>query len=220
MARKMHFAAIALGLLLCSIARAADPLPVVSKVALQPLAAHVKQLAEALDYLGNPLPEQVQQNLALALKEPVPEKQVQLIQQILDPLCLVGVQINPEARVKVAIGPAAAELLENGWRQFLVKVQNDAGVSAELKASCPQNGNVYSRPQDRQTVTPEMGRDRWLDMQMFNSRPVNKGLSGLELEYRIIQLYSRDTGKRQATIGFNVGQGTQDVGFRSEISIL
>src|SRR5258706_3099735 len=220
MVRKMHFAAIALGLIFCSIARAADPLPVVSKVALQPLAAHVKQLAEALDYLGNPLPEQVQQNLALALKEPVPEKQVQLIQQILDPLCLVGVQINPESRVKVAMGPAAAELLENGWRQFLVKVQNDAGVSAELKASSPQDGKVYSRLEDRQPVTPEMGRDRWLDMQMFNGRPVNKGLSGLELEYRIIQLYSRDTGKRQATLSFNVGQGTQDVGFGSEISIL
>src|SRR5947208_13070042 len=144
MASKMRFSALVLIVLLMSaVARAADPLPMVSKVAIQPLAAHVKQLTEALDYLGNPLPDVVQQNLALALKEPVPEKQVQLIQQILDPLCLVGVQINPESRVKVAVGPAAAELLENGWRQFLVKVQNDAGVSAELKASCPQNGNVY-----------------------------------------------------------------------------
>src|SRR5205814_9461464 len=78
----------------------------------------------------------------------------------------------------------------------------------------------YSKAEDRQVVTPEMGRDRWMEMQMFNARPVNKNLSGLELEYRIIQLYSRDAGKRQATISFNVGQGTQDVGFRSEVSIL
>src|SRR5882672_29893 len=221
MASKMRFSALVLSfLLICSIARAADPLPIVGKVALQPLAAHVKQLAEALDYLGNPLPEQVQTNLAIALAEADPTKQIQLIQEVLDPLCLMGVTINPESRVKVAIGPAAPELLETGWRQFLVKVQNDAGVTAELKAASPQEGKVYSKPEDRQVVTPEMGRDRWMEMQMFNGRPVNKTLSGLELEYRIIQLYSRDPGKRQATISFNVGQGTQDVGFRSEVSVL
>jgi hypothetical protein len=40
------------------------------------------------------------------------------------------------------------------------------------------------------------------------------------LEYRIIQLYSRDKGKREAAIGFDVGQGTQDIGFRNEVAIL
>src|SRR5688572_29972771 len=112
MASKMRFWAPVLGLLLiCSITRAADPLPIVNKVAMQPLAAHVKQLSEALDYLGNPLPAEVQQNLKIALEEPVPEKQVQLIQQVLDPLCLMGVTINPESRVKVAMGSTAPELL-------------------------------------------------------------------------------------------------------------
>jgi hypothetical protein len=45
-------------------------------------------------------------------------------------------------------------------------------------------------------------------------------LSGLELEYRIIQLYSRDAGRREARISFNVGQGTQDIGFRNDTDIL
>jgi hypothetical protein len=214
MASKMRFSALVLVVLLLSpIARAADPLPIVSKVALQPLAAHVKQISEALDFLGNPLPDEVKTKLTIALAEAVPEKQVQLIQEVLDPLCLMGVTINPESRVKVAMGPAAPELLENGWRQFLVKVQNDAGVTAELKVTCPQGKPMANSPA---SAVP----DEWLDMQMFNGRPMNKNLSGLELEYRIIQLYSRDAGKRQATISFNVGQGTQDVGFRSEVSVL
>ncbi len=214
MASKMRFSALALCLLLIStMVRAADPLPVVSKVALQPLAAHVKQLTEALDFLGNPLPEEAKTKLTIALAEAVPEKQVRLIQEVLDPFCLMGVTINPESRVKVAMGPAAPELLENGWRQFLVKVQNDAGVTAELKVTCPQGKPMANSPASAVA-------DEWLDIQMFNGRPVNKTLSGLELEYRIVQLYSRDPGKRQATIGFNVGQGTQDVGFRSEVSIL
>src|SRR5262249_35962629 len=45
-------------------------------------------------------------------------------------------------------------------------------------------------------------------------------LSGLVLEYRIVQLYSRDSGKREATLTFDVGQGTQDLGYRNEIPIL
>ena len=45
-------------------------------------------------------------------------------------------------------------------------------------------------------------------------------LSGLLAEYRILQIYSRDAGKREAGIAFNVGQGTQDIGFRNEVAIL
>ena len=40
------------------------------------------------------------------------------------------------------------------------------------------------------------------------------------VEYRIVQLFSRDVGKREASLEFHVGQGTQDLGFRSEIPIL
>jgi hypothetical protein len=31
---------------------------------------------------------------------------------------------------------------------------------------------------------------------------------------------SRETGKREATLSFDIGQGTQDLGFRSEVSLL
>jgi len=40
------------------------------------------------------------------------------------------------------------------------------------------------------------------------------------VEYRILQLYSRDAGQREATLSMHVGQGTQDLGFRSEVPIL
>ena len=55
---------------------------------------------------------------------------------------------------------------------------------------------------------------------MHNAQPLTKTLSGLALEYRIVQLYSRDAGKRDAKLSFDVGQGTQDLGFRSEINLL
>ena len=45
-------------------------------------------------------------------------------------------------------------------------------------------------------------------------------LSGLGVEYRVLSVYSRDAGQREAKLTFDVGQGTQDLGFRSEIDIL
>jgi hypothetical protein len=61
---------------------------------------------------------------------------------------------------------------------------------------------------------------RFLDIAMFDKQPLKPQLSGLALEYRIIQLYSREIGRREAKLGFNVGQGTQDLGFRNTVPIL
>jgi len=105
-------------------------------------------------------------------------------------------------------------LTEGGWRTFLVKVHNAAGVTAELKALSPQAMPLSNAP-------PEQVNDRWLELSLFTGRPLaGPKLSGLELEYRILQLYSRDAGKRSARIAFNVGQGTQDIGFRNDVDLL
>src|SRR5690606_16144704 len=121
--------------------------------------------------------------------------------------------INPEMRVKVARGPAAAELDEQGWRVFLVKVDNESGTTAALKAESPNALRLHNSP------AAEVA-NRWLDLAMFDAQPLAPTLSGLELEYRIIQLYSRDPGRRTAKFSFNVGQGTQDLGFRNEVDVL
>ena len=45
-------------------------------------------------------------------------------------------------------------------------------------------------------------------------------LSGLAVEYALALVYSSESGQREATIGFDVGQGTQDLGFRGELPVL
>jgi hypothetical protein len=133
--------------------------------------------------------------------------------------------------VKVAPGPAKPDLLEQGWSTFLIKVTNEAGTTAPLNIFSPQAQSVYSggsarnasdmRLRPRTTVTePIKEADRWLDLQTFDKAPLQPALSGLRLEYRLISLYSRDAGKREATLTFDVGQGTQDLGFRSEAALL
>src|SRR5207244_10580152 len=108
---------------------------------------------------------------------------------------------------------APAKVVEQGWRQFLVKVQNDAGTTAALKADSPNAQKLFNSPADDVA-------NRWLELQMYDQQPLAKTLSGLNLEYRIVQLYSRDAGKREAKFSFNVGQGTQDLGFRNEADVL
>jgi hypothetical protein len=149
---------------------------------------------------------------------------VRTFQEVLDRFCLIGVNINPESRVKSVQGPAPPKLVQHGWSVFLVKVQNEAGVTAELEATSPNAAPMYkqstSSAEPKKSIRPAQIVDRWMDVAMFRDRPLKRELSGLALEYRIIQLYSRDSGKREGKISFNVGQGTQDLGFRSDVDIL
>src|SRR5205807_1780070 len=92
------------------IGKAEDALEIVRGVDLQPLAAQAKRVAQALDQmLGAPLSERQQADLDAALKLTDADKAAEAIQKILDPLCVVAVTVNPESRVKVARGPAAAK---------------------------------------------------------------------------------------------------------------
>ena len=191
-----------------------SPLPIVTNVAQQPLAAQARNIAEAMEFLGAPLPDATRAALETAYGETDQAKAITAIQAALDPLCLFAVDINPESRVKVAAGPARPDLLEAGWRTFLVKIHNAAGVTAPLQVKSDQAISLFNSEADKIN-------DRWLDLSLFTGRPLTgPKLSGLELEYRIIQLYSRDAGKRSAKIAFNVGQGTQDIGFRNDADIL
>jgi hypothetical protein len=65
------------------------------------------------------------------------------LEQILDKYAIAIVDINPESRVKVRMGPAKAELVEAGTRIFLVKVVNNAGVTARLVAESPNSLPVF-----------------------------------------------------------------------------
>lgn len=192
----------------------AQELPLVGKVELQPLGAQVVRVLDALKLLGEPLPAEEDAELRRLAQAPGPvASSVEKIQRILDRRCLLGVNINPESRVKVVEGPAKPELVEQGWRSFLLKVHNEGGVTAVLNVSSPQAGQLANRG-------PEAAKRRFLDLQMFTKQPLRERLSGLELEYRILQLYARETGKREAKLAFDIGQGSQDLGFRSEIDIL
>jgi hypothetical protein len=192
----------------------------------QPFLAQALRLQEALSFLGSAL-STADINKLKALEHQTPGPEVtKHIQEILDPYCLNIVNINPEARVKVERGAAKAILVQGGWKSFLVKVYNDAGVTAELKAESPNALKPLHAPSYNHRVSKEdlitrgQSANRFLEMDFYHNRPLQSNLSGLKLEYAVLQIYSKDVGQREAEIGYNIGQGTQDIGFRNTTHIL
>ncbi|MHB1079431.1 MAG: CehA/McbA family metallohydrolase [Prosthecobacter sp.] len=208
-----------------SFAAYAEPLPVV-EVEGQPLAANAQRIMQALDFLGRPLTDELRTKLQTAITA----RDGAGVQAALDPQVLCVVDISPESRVKAQRGPAAAQVQQAGYTPVLIKVINHATSVARLQISSPRAGPSYAgvakltMERERQTHLREnentQGTDRFLEVSLFDAPPMTANLSGLEVEYAIALIYSSEAGKREATLVFDIGQGTQDLGFRAEVPVL
>src|ERR1051326_5941317 len=193
-------------------------------IPLQPMAQQVRQLEEAMNYLGQPFGTADLRKIHEAVANPDEAAAVRALESILDAHALLIVDINPESRVKVEEGPAKPELVEAGARLFLVKVINNGHVRAPLVVQSPNSGDVYIRsngnPAPAIQLSPQESKERWANISLYQRPPMRARLSGLALEYAILEVYSRDAGQRSAKISFNVGQGSQDIGFRNDVTVL
>jgi hypothetical protein len=223
--RSVRLAFVTAASLLAANGSAQDLAPVA--VEGQPLAANARRLGQALDYLGAPLPPATRKALQVACAA----RDAAAIQRLLDPHALLVVSINPEARVKVARGPAKAVLQQAGYTPFLVKVINDSTVTRGLRIRSPQAGPPYAgmaqlsmtrQDQLHLLLDPKYrpDKDRFLHLDRFTGQPMAANLGGLKVEYAIALIYSSEAGKHEATIGFDLGPGTQDLGFRAEAPVL
>ena len=173
-------------------------LPLVHQVEVQPLLAQVQRLQEALEFIGQPLPSAVRAQLAAAAKKN-PADVAAAVQRALDPLCLGAVTVLTNGALNFSPSSNPPRLLEQGWRAVLVKVCNAPGAKEVLRVDSP---GARSLPESLLTEVPA----RWIDVEMFDRRPMNPTLSGLPLEYRIVQLWARAPGKRAATLAFKLGE--------------
>jgi hypothetical protein len=189
--------------------RAQTPLPIVEDVEWKAFRERTQKLLTALESLKAPLPaDTLREAKALLEKEEPTPQAAEAVQKLLDPYCLIGISINPESRVKAVRGPAATELLQNRETVLLIKVQNEAGVTQLPGVSGPQ-------------ITSDKAEDgRWLKAVIAADEPLPRKLSGRRVDYVVLKLTALEAGKREATLKFDVGQGTQDLGFRAEVPIL
>jgi hypothetical protein len=130
-----------------------------------------------------------------------PPKQARTAQQ--PPPILIKVAISPEARVKATATAGQRDLRQGEWSEFSIVLDNAAGITAPLVVESEQ----------LLTSEDDTARDHWLRLEMEPSGP----LSGATTETRILRLLSRDPGIRTAVLNINAGQGTQDLGFRSDV---
>ena len=119
-------------------------------------------------------------------------------------ISLVEVSISPESRVKAAEGDALRELVQGEWREFDIVINNTAGITSPLQI-------------ESENFIPEApgvsGRDQWLRLELVPQGP----LTGKRSESRKLRLWTNQTGVRSAVLNVNAGQGTQDLGFRSDV---
>lgn len=227
------FLGVVVGALSCTAQSREQPAPVQAAalapvaVEAQPLGANIQRLIEALNYLGAPLPAELRADLTRAGQT----RDANRLQELLDARVLFAVHINPEARVKVARGPAPAVVQQAGYTPVIVKVVNESKGTQRLRIGSPQSGPVYAgmsrlsgeRMQQehlRENENTERRTDRFLELEMFTAAPMMANLSGLDVEYAVALIYSSESGRREATVMFDVGQGTEDLGFRAEVPVL
>jgi hypothetical protein len=208
MIQRAFFLALICLLLGCTPAPAQSSLPLVDEVDPRPLLGQCKRLVGALRE-SLTAPDYKELERLAEVKDPLPADFGERVQKVLDRSCLIVVTINPESRVKAARALLAAELERGKDRLVLIKVLNDAGATQRLTVSGEQ-----LKTQDAHA------RGRWLEASIYVKKPLSAKLSGEKLEYLVLRLKANETGKREATLKFDIGQGTQDLGFRAEVPIL
>ena len=197
------------------LAQSADP-------PLQPLSAAVARLLLALQSVGSPLSPAEQAAISGAYSTAE-------IERVLDNHVLLEARINPEGRITVTRGHAKAELVEHGWRTFLIKINNEAAITSSFKIYSPQGEPVGRESGESITGVHDVtngavdlveANNRWVELDNWTKPPLEAPLSGLAVEYRILLLYSRDRGQREASLEAVLDDHEQDLGFRSSLAIL
>ena len=198
-------------LLYISSVSAQNSLPIITRVEPQPLLAQAIRLQEALSFLGSPLPASDAAKLKRLQEKKPGDDILKSIQDILDPYCIAFINIDRQQKITTARAAAKPKLVKSGWKSFLVKVHNEAGAAGRLEVHSPQAEPVLHIASGQPRVKKENILShsdvisRFLELSIYRNRPLQPELSGLELEYVVLQIYSREEGMREAEISFYMG---------------
>ena len=198
----------------------------VSGLPPQPYFAEVSRAVEALAALGAPLaPDDAAKITLLARQQDAAA--VAAAESILNRYTLAKLSIEAAGNLQVAAGGAPAELVEQGWRLFLVRVDNPAGRTDPINVSngwfytptpaqlMPGTGSFRLAQQsfllDTLNLAPLIEK-AWFMAQLHEASPSMvyglevplTPLSGLPIQYYVLQAYSRDSGRHAAPLALTV----------------
>jgi len=186
----------------------------------QPYFASVKRALEALEKLGAPIaPGDAQRVASLAAQGD--SAAVSAAEGILQQYTVARLSIESESTAHLMPGGAPRTLIEQGWRVFLIRLANpsartdnvlfSSGWSTPGKMGSSDHSAQRAGLDDTLNEGPEIEK-MWLLSQLYETTRVFLfgqkrsvvALSGAPVEYRVVQLYSRDHGKRQADLTVSI----------------
>lgn len=203
----------------------------------QPYFASVKRALEELDKLGAPVAAADGQQIAVLARQN-DSAAVDAAERILERYTLTSLSIADGASPRMTPGGAKRTLIEQGWQLFLVRLANPAGRTENVLISAdasekwgpghmlPNNvGAARAYLWDSLSQAPRIEK-MWLMSQMYETTPViffeqeipTVPLSGVPVEYRVLQLFSRDSGRRTSKLSayaFPKSGGFRDLGHRA-----
>jgi hypothetical protein len=177
----------------------------------------VKRALEALEKLGAPVAAADAQQIA-SLASQADSAAVNAAEKILDRYTVANISIESESSAHVMLGGATRTLVEQGWRVFLIRLSNPSGRADNVWISSgwstpgqmvPRDDHMAERAglADRLNKAPDIEK-MWLLSQLYEATPLLLfgqelpvvALSGTPVEYRVLQLFSRDRGQRRANL--------------------
>ena len=168
-----------------------------NRTAPQPYFASVRRALEALDKAGAPVATADAQQIAV-LSRQNSLAAVSAAEEILDRYTLVRIQTDADGYAHVAVGGAPRTLVEQGWRLFLIRISNPLGTTAKLDVAASGGW-----PPDTLNFAPIIEKAWWRG-EFYEAPPMESNLTGMPLEYKVIQFYSRDRGQHEAEFVFFV----------------
>jgi len=127
---------------------------------------------------------------------------------VVEPLVVLRGDVNPESRVKLAAVSPLPELVVDRTHRFLLEVRNDARIRAPLRVVAT----------DHSTTPPRLAR--FCAVGLVDGVASSSFLSGAEREWKIVEIRLLEEGRREVHLEADVGQGTQDIGFRAAADLL
>ncbi len=125
-----------------------------------------------------------------------------------EPLVVLRVDVNPESRVKLAAASPLPELVVDRTYRVLLEVRNHARIRAPLRIVATDRSVNRPRP----ALFCAVG--------LVDGMASSSFLSGAELEWKIVEIRLLEEGRREVHLEADVGQGTQDLGFRAAADLL
>ena len=172
--------------------------PMVEAIDGQPAAAELRRLIETAETLGEPLAASVGEGLGEVRQATDAATAAERVQHLLDPLCGLAVVLHADAAPELVVRPQAVEgggieLVEQGWRTVLVKVVNEERLRRRLRIESPNARPLPHAPADQVDA-------RWMSLALYAGQPASPTLTGLPVEYRFLQIFSREEGEQTAVL--------------------